>query len=499
MEETKYAVIYARISSDDGNDISVSIKNQINICKEYAIKNNIIITDIYTDDGYTGTNFNRPEFNRLLEDIKLKKIKIIISKDLSRIGRNFIKTSELIEDIFPKYNVRYISVNDNYDSINQDDDIGLPIINFINGMYAKECSKKRRQIIDKKAKEKTLAIDGIYGYIVDKGNLIVDEDVRPVINYIFNSYSNNMKINDIITNLINMGYSCPSYHKEYELNSKFKYKTSSQFNWTRGSIYRILKSYEYIGYAVNKKVMVNKYTKKRNIRDQQVYIENNHESIISKELFDYVQLKLQSNKKDKVVEDSKKLKGILYSEDGKAYIYRQVNHNGKISGKRYILCDLSHRIDAEMVHKILYKDVINIYKLMISNQNEFIKAYNKKINNNENTNKLELLQKEKNKLDEQIKILFEQLALEQITEATYNNKLTNIKIKITNLEQEISNILIGISYQKNQKEKLLRFISNLSSLQDIDEIALIKHFISKVIVIKKADKLKFKIIYKFEM
>lgn len=92
-----------------------------------------------------------------------------------------------------------------------------------------------------------------------------------------------------------------------------------------------------------------------------------------------------------------------------------------------------------MVHKVLYKDVINIYKLMISNQNEFIEDYNKKINNNENTNNLELLQKEKNKLDEQIKILFEQLALEQITGATYNKKLTNVKIKITTLEQEISN------------------------------------------------------------
>ena len=116
MSQSRVA-IYCRLSRDDGNvDESQSIQSQKAILTEYAIKNNFVIHDIYIDDGYSGTDFNRPSFLRMLEDIEHNKIHIVITKDLSRLGRNYIQTGYYTEDYFPKHNVRYIAINDSFDT-----------------------------------------------------------------------------------------------------------------------------------------------------------------------------------------------------------------------------------------------------------------------------------------------------------------------------------------------------------------------------------------------
>lgn len=139
----KKTIIYARISKEDGIDnLSLSINNQINICKDYLVEHNLTYDDIYFDDGYSGTNFERPSFKRLIKDIIELKISTVVVKDFSRIGRNFIKTSFYIEDFFHKYNIRLIAVNDNYDSNISIDDLSLPLKNYLNAFVANICKKK---------------------------------------------------------------------------------------------------------------------------------------------------------------------------------------------------------------------------------------------------------------------------------------------------------------------------------------------------------------------
>ena len=143
MKDRYNTVIYARLSSDDGHDsVSQSIVTQIDICKDFIRKNNFKLLNIYIDDGYSGTNFNRPQFKKMIEDVKCNNIDIIIFKDLSRFGRNFVQGSYYLEEFFPSYDVRVISINDNYDSLKSEDDISLPIKNYLNERYAKETQKR---------------------------------------------------------------------------------------------------------------------------------------------------------------------------------------------------------------------------------------------------------------------------------------------------------------------------------------------------------------------
>ena len=166
MSQNRVA-IYCRLSRDDGNvDESQSIQSQKAILTEYAIKNNFVIHDIYIDDGYSGTDFNRPSFLRMLEDIEHNKINIVITKDLSRLGRNYIQTGYYTEDYFPKHNVRYIAINDSFDTEKEETTDFAPFKNIINEWYAKDISKKIRFTLDNKAKngEAKNTVFPIFGY-----------------------------------------------------------------------------------------------------------------------------------------------------------------------------------------------------------------------------------------------------------------------------------------------------------------------------------------------
>ena len=153
MSEKKYWVgIYCRLSQEDGNDESQSITTQKEILLDYVKKQGWRVVDVYADDGYTGTNFNRPEFNRLIEDIKVGKINLVITKDLSRLGRNYVQTGYYTEEFFPEHNVRYIAIGDNFDSLDESTCDFMPFKNIINEWYAKDISKKIRFTLEGKAK-----------------------------------------------------------------------------------------------------------------------------------------------------------------------------------------------------------------------------------------------------------------------------------------------------------------------------------------------------------
>lgn len=285
-------VIYARLSIEDGlDDVSQSIQNQISICKDYANEHDLNIEEIYFDDGYTGTNFDRPEFKRLIKDIEDNKISTVLVKDLSRIGRNFIKTSFYVEDFFTKHRIRFISINDNYDSLTTKEDLSLPIRNYLNGMYANECKKKRRHYIDNAKHKKSFAVDGIYGYVVIENQLVVDEVASKAIKLIYSLYLKGYKNKEIINKLIEEGYTCPAYHKQFELDSKFDYKADpdNPYNWKKETIYRILKERHYVGDAVNVKATTTIKGFKRVRNKNPAIILNNHEAIISRETFEKVQ------------------------------------------------------------------------------------------------------------------------------------------------------------------------------------------------------------------
>ncbi len=188
------AGLYIRLSKEDENkkDInSESVENQINLLREYAFSNNYFVYDTYIDDGYTGTNFNRPSFMRLIKDIEDKKINMVIVKDLSRFGRDYILTGYYLEMFFPSKNIRFISILDNYDSINNINEY-IPFKSIINDMYSRDNSKKIKAALRiKQQMGKWVGGTTPFGYVQDpkdKNHLIINKEESVIVKKIYSLF-----------------------------------------------------------------------------------------------------------------------------------------------------------------------------------------------------------------------------------------------------------------------------------------------------------------------
>ena len=292
---TKYGM-YLRLSRDDDSKTeSESIKNQKIFLSEYISKHsNWFLVDIYTDDGYTGTNFNRPDFIRLINDVNAGKIDLVITKDLSRLGRDYIQVGYYTENYFPARNIRYIAVNDGVDTFSKtnNNDIG-PFLAVVNDMYAKDISKKVRTVKRTKAeKGEFIGAFAPYGYKKNPNDitkLIVDEEAAEVVKYIFNEYINGKGLAYIAHRLNERKIDCPSVYKQR--NSRYHCKAIANL-WGHNTIKSILTNKVYTGDLIQHKgEMVSYKVKKYRLLPKSEYLikENAHEAIIDKKIFELAQ------------------------------------------------------------------------------------------------------------------------------------------------------------------------------------------------------------------
>lgn len=290
----KYNVgIYIRLSKEDMNkknyQESESIVNQRRLLLSYIEENELHLVEEYVDDGYSGTNFDRPGFQKMLNDIKNKKINMVITKDLSRLGRDYIKCGYYLEDYFPTNNIRYVSLLDNIDTYvdNYNNDI-VPFKALFNDFQSKDTSKKIKSILhSKKEQGLFLGSSASFGYIKDpndKHHLIIDELTAPIVKMIFSLALKGKSNSEICMILNNQNIPTPINYKKKKISTRFK-----NFNcWTNSSIHNILTNYIYTGslvQGVQKKV---NYKSKKRIRvlpENWIIVENTHEPIISKNTY----------------------------------------------------------------------------------------------------------------------------------------------------------------------------------------------------------------------
>ena len=306
QNKTFQAAVYLRLSREDGDvteggkQVSNSIANQNELVMDYLKSHpEISVISTYTDDGYTGVNFDRPEFQRMLSDIREGKIDCVIVKDLSRFGRNYIESGRYIEKIFPMLGIRFIAITDGYDSINEDmgTDMIVPFKNLINDAYCRDISIKIRSHMDiKRRNGEYIGAFAAYGYLKDEDNknhLVIDEYAADVVRDFFSMKLCGMSQQAIADKLNADGILSPIQYKKsigVGLNSSFQ--KSVKPKWSYNAVLRILKNEVYTGTVVQGKCTTPNYKIKKRIHKDEadwIRVEDMHDAIIPKSDFDIVQ------------------------------------------------------------------------------------------------------------------------------------------------------------------------------------------------------------------
>ncbi len=384
-----YVAIYVRLSkAEEGKskeEQSRSITNQKSICKNFLEELletdngiiNYVFVDFYVDDGYTGSNFDRPAFNKLKKDIESNRINMVITKDLSRLGREHIESDEYIEKWFPEHDVRYISIIDNIDTFDDNNTSNeiAPIINWANERHNKATSKKiKKTFRDNITQGLYMGSEAPYGYIKgnkilngkeeDKHKLFIDEDVKDIIVDIYNQCKNGKSLNEIATYLTEKEIPIPSIHK----NSNRGIKTKTYELWDPNTVKDILTNEVYIGNMVQGKTTKLSLKSKKITyipKEDWVVVTNTHEAIIDRDIFELVQKMLKS--KSHIQQNSKDylLKKLLYCKEcghslcicqnkNSNYIYTVCNYYKKHS--KYDVC-FPHRFNYKIIEETILKSL----------------------------------------------------------------------------------------------------------------------------------------------
>lgn len=300
-ETNYYAALYCRLSKDDEScGESVSIGTQRSILTEYCQQHGYSIYKVYIDDGYSGLNFNRPGFKELLEDVERGAVNMVITKDLSRLGRDYIMTGYYSEIFFQTKGVRYIALADDVDSLKGTNEIA-PFKNILNEMYARDVSKKVKNAKRQRAKQGLfIGSQAPYGYQKDPNNknqLIIDPEAAEVVSQIFSLALDGLGSVAIASELEKQKIPTPAVYKYRQGDQRFARYSSVQngdhYSWRSATISQILTNRVYTGELISLKTeMQNCKTKQRSVvpEDQRIVTPNAHDAIISDAIFDQVQL-----------------------------------------------------------------------------------------------------------------------------------------------------------------------------------------------------------------
>lgn len=349
QETTKIwnATLYLRLSRDDGDkEESNSITGQRELLRDFlANHSDIREYTIRVDDGWSGSTFERPGFQKMMEDVKAGRTNCIVVKDLSRFGRNYLDAGEYIEKIFPFLGVRFIAVNDNYDSLGgkkSSDDLIIPFKNLINEAYCRDISVKiRTQLEIKRKKGQYLGSFATYGYLKDeqdKNKLVVDEFAADIVRDMFQWKLEGVSPQDIANTLNRLGVLSPMEYKR-SLGMKFTtpFKTNPKAVWSAATVIRILKNPVYTGVLIQGKATTPSYKVHKRVtkaESEWCVIENNHEAIVSQMLFDNVQKVLRLDTRRSPEDEAVTLfNGMVFCGDCGASMVRKTVPAG---GRKYV-------------------------------------------------------------------------------------------------------------------------------------------------------------------
>ena len=507
--EEQWTALYCRLSCDDDlQGDSNSIRNQKMLLKQYADEHKLRNVRFYVDDGYSGSNFDRPDFQRMIRDIDEGKVSTVIVKDMSRFGRDHILVGYYTKYYFAEADVRFIAVYDQVDSeTNPDDDI-TPFKNILNEMYAKDCSKKIKAVMKAKGNAgKHLATHPPLGYKKDpndKEKWVIDERGAKTVREIFSLCMNGYGSTQIARILTERKIDTPVvYFHKHGLPTPAKLREDSEI-WDQKSVARILENVEYTGCTVNFKTYKKSYKSKKRIKLPQedwLIFENTQEVIIDRQTFDSVQKIRQCKRRPSRMGEMSSLSGMVYCADcGKRmYLCRcttmkqaEYFNCSTYRKKKKNLCT-SHQITVKAVETLLLDDLKRTLRFAQSQKEEFLRMLEEnsevktKQEIKENLRELSAAEERIKALDKIIQSLYEDKVAGILSEERYLKLSDTYETEQADLTEKAQMLKAEIEKDKKEKDEILDFLCLVEKYSSIEELTpeIIRSFVDRIIVHEK--------------
>ena len=510
--ENKITALYCRLSQEDElKGDSNSIQNQRGILEKYAKDNGFENTKVFIDDGFSGVNFERPGFQEMMAMMEKGEICTLITKDLSRLGRNYIEVGQYTELIFPRLGVRYIAINDNYDSLYTEGNELAPFKNLFNEWYARDTSKKIRAVVKAKAERGERVSTQIpYGYMKDplqKNHLIIDPETAPIVKEIFALCASGIGPKNIGNILRDRQILKPTMYR-YSKTGKYGTVTDTDapYDWKSTTISNILCNETYLGHTVNCQTTTVSFKDKRVIerpKNEQYRYENTHEAIIDQRTWDMAQQVRAGKRRRNSMQEIPKYSGLLFCADcgSKLYFAR-----GKtISPEQYnFFCSkyrkhvgedtcTMHQIREVVLDEIVLEELRRTTYYARAHTAEFVEFINQKSSAenrkelNAKSSELARLSKRNTELNSLFKRLYEDNVLGRITNEQfrllsegYNTEQREITERLPVLEKEIEHL-------KESANNVEHFVALAKKFINIESLTpeIIRTFISKIVIHEK--------------
>ncbi|MGI6678020.1 MAG: DUF4368 domain-containing protein [Dehalobacterium sp.] len=505
----KITALYCRLSRDDElQGDSNSIKNQKTILQKYADDNGFTNTEFFVDDGYSGTNFDRPDWKRLISQVEEGRIGTIIVKDMSRLGRDYLKVGYYTEVLFPGSDIRFIAINNNVDSANQQDSDFTPFLNIINEWYAKDTSKKIRAVFKSKGQSgKPLCTNPPYGYIKDpedKTRWIVDEEAAKVVREAFHLCMQGYGPSQIAKEFTNRRIMNPTAHaRKNGINIPDNRGHDDDYVWRGSTIVHMLSRQEYLGHTVNFKTYRKSYKQKKQMKNdpsEWMIFKNTHEAIIEESVFEVVQRIRDGRRRLTPMGEMPLLSGMIFCADCGNKMY-QVRGRGWEHEKEYFVCATyrkvkggcsSHQIRNVVVEELLLDGIRRVTAFARNFEEEFVEMVTKKTRSEldksmrDSKRELEQAQARIAKLDEIIQRLYEDNIEGKISDERFAKMTANYEAEQQVLEKRVMELKSIMTEEKESALNVDHFLSLVRKYTDIKELTaeIIREFVEKIYVYK---------------
>ena len=512
MRNEKITPLYERLSRDDElQGESNSISNQKQMLEDFARRNGLPNPTHFTDDGISGTRFDRPGFLAMMEEVEAGRVEAIVIKDMSRLGRDYLKVGQVME-VLRQRGVRLIAINDGVDSLKGDDDF-TPFRNIMNEFYARDTSRKIRSVFKSKGMSgKHLTGTVIYGYLWDENreHWLVDEEASEVVRRIFSLTLEGYGPYQIACKLSADRIEIPVVHlARFNEGVNRSKPVKDPYGWGSSTIVNILKKREYLGHTINFKTRKHFKDKKSHYvsEDEWTIFENTHEAIIDQQTFDLAQ-KIRSNVRryPNGWGEAAPLTGLLYCADcgGKMYVHR-TNNGKRISQytcSNYTkvpcgtLCPTQHRINESAVLTLVSDTLRAIAEYSRNDRTEFIhtvqetQVAQQSADISKKRRRLAAAQKRAGELEKLICKIYEDNALGKLPDARYRALDAQYAKEQDALEIEIAELEKAVTGYEQSQKSAEKFIALIDKYENFDTLTntMLNEFVEKILVHERARK-----------